>query len=107
MISWKLKNSGHRPIGLDVGHSSVKMIQLAANGGNIAVLAADKVYIDPDIDGDIQRRRSFIVSAIKQMLANGSFSGRNVVSCLPNDSLKITSLGCYQLYSCWKHQAGR
>jgi type IV pilus assembly protein PilM len=68
------------------------MIQLAANGGNIAVLAADKVYIDPDIDGDIQRRRSFIVSAIKQMLANGSFSGRNVVSCLPNDSLKITSL---------------
>ncbi|MHC4456484.1 MAG: pilus assembly protein PilM [Planctomycetota bacterium] len=92
MISWKLKNSGHRPIGLDVGHSSVKMIQLAANGGNIAVLAADKVYIDPDIDGDIQRRRSFIVSAIKQMLANGSFSGRNVVSCLPNDSLKITSL---------------
>ncbi len=92
MINWKLKTRTLLPIGLDIGHNSVKMIQLVRNGGQISVLAADKVRIDPGIDGDGEERRSFVISAIKQMLAKGSFRGRNVVSCLPNDRLKITSL---------------
>ncbi len=92
MISWKLKTRTLLPIGLDIGHNSVKMIQLVRNGGQVSVLAADKVRIDPGIDGDGEERRSFVISAIKQMLAKGSFRGRNVVSCLPNDRLKITSL---------------
>jgi len=92
MISWKLKSRGLRPIGLDIGHNSVKMIQLVRNGGQMSVLAADKVRVDPGIDGDGEERRSFVISAIKRMLAEGNFRGRNVVSCLPNDRLKITSL---------------
>jgi len=92
MISLKLKTRSQRPIGLDIGNSSIKMIQLAVNDGHISVLAADKVRIDPGINGDAQERRAFVVSAVKQMLAEGDFRGRNVVSCLPNDRLKITSL---------------
>ena len=92
MISWKLKTRSQRPIGLDIGHNSIKMIQLAVNEGHISVLAADKAHIDAGINGDAQERRSFIVSAIKQMLAEGNFRGRDVISCLPNDGLKITSL---------------
>jgi len=68
------------------------MIQLAINGGHISVVAADKVHVDSGINGDGEERRSFVISAIKQMLAEGNFRGRNVVSCLPNDRLKITSL---------------
>jgi len=92
MVSWNLKNRSPRPIGLDIGHNSVKMIQLTVSGGQIGVLAADKVRIDPNVNGDQQGRRAVVVSAIKQMLAKGNFRGRNVVSCLPNDKLKITSL---------------
>ena len=92
MIGWKLKTSGLRPIGLDIGHNSIKMIQLVINGGRISVLAADKVRIDAGINGDAEQRREFVTSAIKQMLAEGNFRGRNVVSCLPNDKLRITSL---------------
>jgi len=92
VIRWKLKNRSLRPIGLDIGHSSVKMIQLAMNGGQTSVVAAGKARIDAGINGDDQARRSFIISAIKRMLDEGSFRGRNVVSCLPNDGLKITSL---------------
>ena len=92
MVSWNLKNRSPRPIGLDIGHNSVKMIQLTVSGGQIGVLAADKVRIDPNVNGDPQGRRAVVVSAIKQMLAKGNFRGRNVVSCLPNDKLKITSL---------------
>jgi type IV pilus assembly protein PilM len=68
------------------------MIQLAINAGHICVLAADKVRVDPRVNGDAEKRRSFVVSAIKQMLVEGGFRGTKVVSCLPNERLKITSL---------------
>jgi type IV pilus assembly protein PilM len=68
------------------------MIQLAMNGGHISILAADKVRIGAGINDDGEERRNFVISAIKRMLAGGKFRGRNVVSCLPNDRLKITSL---------------
>ncbi len=92
MISWNLKTGSVRPIGLDIGYNSVKMIQLVTSGGQTSVLAADKVRLDPGVNGDGQSRRNLVVSAIKQMLARGNFRGRNVVSCLPSDKLKITSL---------------
>lgn len=92
MINWKIKTRIQQPIGLDIGHNSIKMIQLAINAGHISVVAADKVRIDPRINGDVQQRRNFVVSKIKQMLAEGNFRGKKVISCLPNDLLKITSL---------------
>jgi len=92
MISWKLKTHTQRPIGLDIGHSSIKMIQLATHAGHISVLAADKVRVESGVNDDEQQRKSFVVSAIKQMLQEGNFRGKNVVSALPNDKLKITSV---------------
>jgi type IV pilus assembly protein PilM len=68
------------------------MIQLAVNGGHISVPAAEKVRIDAGINGDEQARRSFVISAIKQMLAEGNFRGSSVVSSLPSDKLRLTSL---------------
>jgi len=77
---------------LDIGHSSIKAIQLVVNGGQMSVLAADETRIDPAVNGDEQARRSFIVAAIKRMLAQRHFRGRDVVSCVPSGKLKITSL---------------
>ncbi|MHC4322846.1 MAG: pilus assembly protein PilM [Planctomycetota bacterium] len=92
MVSWALKIRGQRPIGLDIGHNSIKMIQLLIDDEQISVIAADESRIDAGVNSDEQTRRSFVISAIKRMLANGSFQGRNVVSCLPSDKLRITSL---------------
>jgi len=92
MINWKLKTRSQRPIGLDIGHNSIKMIQLATSGGQISVLAAARAYINPNINDDAEARRNFVVSAVKQMLENGKFSGKDVVASLPNDKLKITSV---------------
>ena len=92
MVDWKLKTRSQLPIGLDIGHSCIKMIQLAINGGHIGIVAAAKARIEPQINADGQERRSFVVSRLKQMLVDGDFRGRNVVSCLPNEKLKITSL---------------
>lgn len=100
MISWSLKTRGLRPIGLDIGHNSIKMIQLQVNEEQISVIAAEKVRIDSGINcGDRQKRRSFIISAIRRMLEKGNFHRRNVISCLPNDGLKITSLRLAEVQS--------
>lgn len=92
MVSWGLKTRGLRPIGLDIGHSSIKAIQLLVNGGQISVFAADETRIDPGVNSDEQARKGFIVSAVKRMLAQGNFRGRDVISCVPSGKLKITSL---------------
>jgi len=68
------------------------MVQLAMNDGHVKILAADKAYIDPSVNGDAGQRKNFVLSAIEQMLTKGNFYGRKVVSCLPNERLKITSL---------------
>ncbi len=92
MMSWGLKTRGLRPIGLDIGHNSIKMIQLLMNGEQISVLAADEIRTAAGINDDEQARNRFVISAIKQMLDRGNFDGRNVISCLPNGKLRITSL---------------
>jgi len=101
MVSWGLKIRGQQPIGLDIGHKSIRMIQLSIDDEQISVIAADETHIDACVNDDEQARRSFVISAIKQMLANGGikqmlanggYQGRNAVSCLPSGKLRITSL---------------
>jgi type IV pilus assembly protein PilM len=75
------------------------MIQLLMNGEQISVIAAEKARIDPGINGDGQKRRCFVISAIRRMLEKGKFHRRNVISCLPNDGLKITSLRLAEVQS--------
>jgi len=92
MMNWNFKTRSVQPIGLDIGHSSVKMIQLSVSGGQIRVLAADKMRINANVGEDAHAFRQDVVSAMKQMLARGNFQGRSVVTCLPNEKVKITSL---------------
>jgi len=91
-MNFKLTTRKQLPIGLDIGHNFIKMIQLAVNGGHISIVAAQKIRIDPAANGDRQLRRKFVVSALKKMVSDGGFRGREVVSCLANEQLKITSL---------------
>jgi type IV pilus assembly protein PilM len=91
MISLGLKTRDIRPIGLDIGHNSIKMIQLVVYGEQINVHAAEEARIETT-NGNEQERKNYIVSAIKQMLVRGNFHGNKVVSCLSSGDLKITSL---------------
>jgi type IV pilus assembly protein PilM len=92
MVSFGFKTREVRPIGLDIGHNSIKMIQLVVHGEQITVLAADEARIESNSNSDEQERRKFIISSIRKMLARGNFHGKDVVSCLPSGDLKITSL---------------
>lgn len=92
MVGWGLKKRSLRPIGLDIGHGSIKMIQLLIDDGQMSIHAADEIRIETDSDGDEQARRKAVISAIKRILAKGNFVGKDVVSCLPSGKLKITSV---------------
>ena len=81
-----------RPIGLDIGFNAIRMIQVAQKEESLYVRAVDQMRFDPDLGNDTALRREFTVSAIREMLARSDFYRRDVVSCLPNDSLKIKSL---------------
>ncbi len=81
-----------QPIGLDIGHSSIKMIQLCQGGPTIHVAAAADVPIDPTLYSDPAIRREFIISSIRRMYNQGGFNVRQTVSCLPSDIIRIRSL---------------
>lgn len=91
MTNWKLKIRKHQPIGLDLGSNSIKMIQLAKDQTGIRVVAAEKVRLD-GLELNDEAKRQFIISEIKKILERGSFQGRKVITSLPSDKLKMTSL---------------
>lgn len=92
MAHWKLKTRCVQPIGLDIGHDSIRMIQLETEGAKVHVLAAAKARIPEEVCGNEDSKRTFVIAQVREMLAGGYFHGKDVVSCLPSDKLKITSL---------------
>ena len=80
------------PIGVDIGHQSIKMIQLAGRGGSYDILAACKVDVDPAACVKPDSRRDFVVSAVKEILNDGDFHGSSAVIGIPNDDVRITSI---------------
>jgi type IV pilus assembly protein PilM len=89
--SWITTSRKVQPIGLDIGHRSLKMVQLALGEGRPKVLAARRVPVVLD-EGDPAEQEKAIGAALQCLLADGQFRGRNVVSALPIDRIKITSL---------------
>ncbi|MGE5296817.1 MAG: pilus assembly protein PilM [Solirubrobacterales bacterium] len=91
---WKYIAGSQRiqPIGMDIGHSSVKLVQLAVCDDSIKVLAARRAPLGVDWDADDREREQAVIQVTRQLLADNHFRGRHVVSSLPIDKLKITSL---------------
>ncbi len=84
-----MTNRKIQPIGLDIGHRNLKMVQLASGDDRPRVLAARRI---PVAAGAPETQEKAIVAALQRVLADGQFRGRNVVSALPIDKIRITSL---------------
>lgn len=97
MVNLSFANQNCWPIGLDIGHNTINMVQLAGTGAALKVLAAEKTRIETGIGDDVEARNDFVVSAVQKMLAKGKFSGRKVVTALPNEKLRVTSLRLTQM----------
>lgn len=90
-----LSRTRYGQIGLDIGAESVKMLQLAAMRGKPFVAAAALRRLPEDAtrpDADQHMRQRILVDTVREMLANGVFHGRSVVSCLRADEIDIRNV---------------
>ncbi|MBC8379069.1 MAG: pilus assembly protein PilM [Planctomycetes bacterium] len=81
-----------QPIGLDVGHSLIKMIQLSCYDQAIRVEAAEEETIDRNLEPGSEPWRQQVAELLQKMYREGGFTGNEVITCLPSDFVKIKSL---------------
>ncbi len=90
--NWIAKSQKILPIGLDIGHSAIKMVQLTVSDDGVRILASDRAPVDWDDTMGDEARQRLTIRTIQQMLARSRFKGKDVISALPPDRLRITSL---------------
>ena len=91
MFEFILKSKA-QPIGLDVGHSVIKMIQLGRQDQTICVEAAEDEMLDRNLEPGSEQWRQQVIDLIRTLYNRGGFKGQDVVFCLPGDVVKIKSL---------------
>src|SRR4051794_24815427 len=87
----KLRRTQPQPIALDVGNDSVKMLQLAATPAGLRVAAAASRPRTGPAGGGRGGIPQF-ASALRQMLDETRFAGRNVVAALPQELIHLRTL---------------
>jgi type IV pilus assembly protein PilM len=80
------------PIGLDIGHSAIRMVQLVVTRDGLRVHAIDRAPMPAAADASGAPSRDGVIRTLRQILDRGRFKGQNVVSALPNENLWITSV---------------
>ena len=80
------------PIGVDIGHDSVKMLQVEAVGTTLEVTAAARMPLPPEAKADPARRLPCAADLIRQMLRLHPFRGRRIVAALPRDIVTAKNL---------------
>jgi len=81
-----------RPIGLDIGHTMIKMIQLSRAGDSWRVDAAQESELDWRLEYGSAPWSEAVIQTVRRLYQQGGFVGRGTVSCLSGDVLKIKSL---------------
>src|SRR5580704_14179782 len=84
------RRSDIQPIGLDIGHDSVKMLQLEVDGSNLTVRAAARRELDPSTRGEDALDTALGIAA--QLIKRGSFIGRRVIAALPREIVHLKNL---------------
>ena len=80
------------PIGLDIGHDSIKMIQLERDGESLSVRAAALSPLPAEAQANPQRHLPLAIETIRQIMRRRQFSGRKVVAALPREVLHIRNM---------------
>src|SRR3954462_815799 len=88
----RLTRSQVKPIGIDVGSDSVKMLQVETIGQTLSVVAAARQAIPPAAREKPEMRLAFASDLIKQMLRHGKFVGRKAIVALPREILHVKNL---------------
>jgi type IV pilus assembly protein PilM len=93
---WPYPKTSIQPIGLDIGHDSVKMLQLEVTGTgearSMSVVAAAKVPLPDEARRDPAHRAQLAGEVINKALTQQPFVGRDVVATLPRELVHVKNL---------------
>ena len=78
------------PIGIDVGLSGVRVLQLQTHGGQLSVRAAGKSSFPTTLRRE-EERQEFTVDAVRDILKSHRFKGRQVVIAVPSHEMHFKS----------------
>lgn len=94
---FRLNRPQIQPIGIDIGHDSVKMLQLEIRGERLAMHACGRRMLEATgADGGPSNSAELISpqaeQAIRELLRGGNFAGRSAVTALPRHIVHVKNL---------------
>jgi type IV pilus assembly protein PilM len=98
-------NKRTTPIGLGIGHDSVKLLQLTPVGSVLTATASARWQFPESAADDPAVRRRLAVQAVRELLVEGCFKGRRVVSCLASDQVVIKQVRLPHMTESERHRA--
>ncbi len=85
-MSLKIVRTKSLPIGVDMGTSTLKMVQLYMDAKVPTLLAAGSALIPADCRDDFMKRLDFTMRSIRQILKDSAFQGRQSILSLPAEA---------------------
>lgn len=85
-MALKIVRGKNLPIGLDLGSSRVKMVQLRQTDQDYELVAADWAQVPPECRADARQRMRFLGGAIRKLLATNKFLGNRCILSLPAEA---------------------
>lgn len=89
---FKLINKKIYPIAIDLGSSSLKMVQLIDLDGGLGLVAAARVDVPSYIQGHATALQEWYCKTIREAMAEKPFKGRRVVTALPSREMLVQHL---------------
>ncbi len=80
------------PVGLDVGTTTVRMLQLSVAGPELRVVAAAKYVIPQEVKDDPSALEEAVVVGVRDMVKGGAFRRREVVMALAPEELAARNI---------------
>jgi len=77
----------YRPIGVDIGDSGVKMVQLSDGGRQMSLVAGGCRNRPDDVEFGSSRWQRWAINAISELTDNERFHGRHVVAAMPDQNV--------------------
>ena len=87
------KGSAYSSIGLDIGKSSVKMLQLVKANGKFKILSlACNVFEATDVPDKDAAKKELLIKTIKKTYQTGFFKGKKVITFLPSQEVDLRQI---------------
>ena len=80
------------PIGLDIGSTTVRLLQLGGAERDLRVIHAARLVIPNEVKPDPKRSRQWMVEAIRRLMRERRFRGREAIMALAPDALAVRNI---------------